>query len=173
MTETPVDIQYQSILRMSERLEADGEISLTVSATDWLRKVLLLSAASYFEHRVVEVVLGFVSERSRSDEAITAMIKTKVVDRKYHTFFNWEGKNANSFFSMFGSTLADQLKAQAKSDQLIDDSVIAFLELGHLRNQLVHENFATFPIPKTIGEIYLLYQTASRFLDFVETSLQP
>ena len=40
----------------------------------------------------------------------------------------------------------------------------AFLEIGNLRNQLVHENYADFRLDKTVDEIYGLYRTALYFL---------
>ena len=51
-------------------------------------------------------------------------------------------------------------------------SVAAFLELGNERNRLVHQNYATFPMEKTLDEIYLLYRRALTFVDLLPTALR-
>jgi hypothetical protein len=43
--------------------------------------------------------------------------------------------------------------------------VRAFLEVGSERNKLLHQDYATFPLEKTLEEIYAPYRSA---LDFVE-----
>jgi hypothetical protein len=51
-------------------------------------------------------------------------------------------------------------------------SVRAFLELGNERNRLVHQNYATFPMEKTLDEIYALYQNAVMFVDALPSALR-
>jgi hypothetical protein len=59
-----------------------------------------------------------------------------------------------------------------KSDDTLENAMIAFLELGEMRNQMVHRNFASHPIDKTSEEVYALYKNAGRFLEFIRGSLQ-
>ena len=56
------------------------------------------------------------------------------------------------------------MKQKVRKDAKLDESVKAFLEIGHLRNQLVHKNYADFQLEKTLEEIYYRYQQANRFL---------
>ncbi len=58
-----------------------------------------------------------------------------------------------------------------KSDDM-QSSVEAFLELGNERNRLVHQNYATFPMEKTLDEIYALYQSAVMFVDDLPAALR-
>jgi hypothetical protein len=55
-------------------LTARGEISLVTAADDSFRKVLILSAASYFEHKLCNIVLDFVDDVSSSDVLVTALV---------------------------------------------------------------------------------------------------
>jgi hypothetical protein len=57
------------------------------------------------------------------------------------------------------------MKDSVKTDLKLDNAIRAFLELGNLRNQLVHQDYATFPLEKTSDEIYQLYQDALYFVD--------
>jgi hypothetical protein len=49
----------------------------------------------------------------------------------------------------------------------------AFLELGQLRNCLVHQNFAEYAIEKSSDEICDLCRQADEFVCMVEALLQP
>ena len=59
----------------------------------------------------------------------------------------------------------------AGSDEL-KQSIKAFLEIGNVRNQLVHQNFASFSLEKTAAEIYALYKCALYFVDLIPTRLR-
>ena len=52
-----------------------------------------------------------------------------------------------------------------KASAALDEAIRAFLELGQMRNELVHENFATFALEKTSEEIYALYSKAVPFVE--------
>ena len=60
---------------------------------------------------------------------------------------------------------------QVKTEEM-QKSVRAFLELGNERNKLVHQNYATFSMEKTLEEIYELYKSASRFVDILPEALK-
>jgi uncharacterized protein with ParB-like and HNH nuclease domain len=48
----------------------------------------------------------------------------------------------------------------------------AFLELGNERNRLVHENYATFPMEKTLEEVYALYKKSCLFVDALPAAFE-
>jgi hypothetical protein len=54
----------------------------------------------------------------------------------------------------------------------LQSSVRAFLEIGNERNRLVHQDYATFQIEKTLDEIYILYQSALKFVEALPTALR-
>lgn len=54
-------------------------------------------------------------------------------------------------------------RVQASTE--MQESFRAFLELGNERNRLVHENYATFPMEKTLEEVYALYKKSLLFVD--------
>ena len=154
------------------KLLADGEISLVATIDDILRKTLLMSAASYFEHTICTAILEYVTEIADNDDAVISLVKTKAIELQYHTYFNWDVSNANSFFSHFGEKYKLYAKEIVERDPDLRESIRAFLELGSLRNQLVHQNYAIFPLEKTADEIYRLYIAAFRFVDFFPVSLR-
>ena len=57
------------------------------------------------------------------------------------------------------------MKQKVREDRDFDESVKAFLEIGNLRNQMVHENYADLQLNKTVEDVYSLYTRAARFVD--------
>jgi len=150
----------------------DSEISVKNSASDLMRKALLLGAASYFEHRVTAGILDYVMESVQDSQRVFHLVKNKAVSRNYHTWFQWDQANANGFFSMFGPEFKEAMDRRVKSTETLSRGVRAFLELGNDRNKLVHGDFASFAMEKTLDEIYTSYQEAATFVEDVRVSLR-
>lgn len=162
---TTVDRLYDEYSAVLNHLQSSGQLSLIATADDSLRKALLLSVASYFEHRMTDVVLSFVYDASQGNPLVSELVRSKAVSRQYHTWFKWDDKTANQFYGLFGNDFRNHMKRKVAKDPDFDASVRAFLELGNERNRLVHENYGSFTLEKTFQEIYTLY---NRALPFVE-----
>ena len=59
----------------------------------------------------------------------------------------------------------------AKSEDL-QGAVKAFLEIGNERNGLVHGDYATFALEKTLEDVYVLYKRALPFVQFLPIALR-
>lgn len=165
MADTIVDRLHSEFSELLTVLDQAQEISLRSTADDNFRKSLLLSAASYFERRITDTVLNLVSDASGRHPLVTAFVQNKAVSRQYHKWFVWEQRNANSFFGLFGDAFLSFMKSKVRDEEVLAESIRAFLELGAERNRLVHQDFGTFSLEKTSLEIYLLYKRALRFVD--------
>ena len=69
------------------------------------------------------------------------------------------------FLGAFGSSFKPFMETRVKGGGNLEESIRAFMEMGALRNQLVHQNFATFNLDKTVAEIFDMYQKALAFVD--------
>lgn len=167
-----VDRIHKEFTDLIEFLASNGEVSLQSSADDAFRKVLTISAASYFEHVLTGIVMDFVEETVSAEIMVTALVRNRVVSRQYHTWFTWDAKNANGFFGMFGDGFRAHMAALVKAKPDLDRAVRAFLELGEGRNMLAHQNFAAFAMQKTSDEIFKLYQDAIPFIESVRSELR-
>ena len=170
--ETPVDRLYREALAVVGALESQSELSLQVAAADNLRKSLLLAAASHFEHRVTSAVAAFVREAARGSVLVEEFVRNKAIARQYHTWFKWEDNNANQFFGLFGEGFRSHMVGRVKSREDLRLSVNAFLELGNERNRLVHQDYASFALDKTMDEIYALYKGSFLFVEDVPVALK-
>ena len=155
-----------------QSLAATSEISLQNTAADHFRKALLLASASYFEHRICSCVVEFVREKAAGSSLVENFVKNKAISRQYHTWFKWDESNANQFFGYFGTDFKTAMTAKIRESDDLKVSVRAFLEVGNERNKLVHQDYATFALEKTLDEIYALYQQACHFVECLPSALR-
>ena len=59
-----------------------------------------------------------------------------------------------------------------RADEKLARSVSDFCEIGDLRNQLVHQNYAAFVMTKTADEVHALYLSALHFMAFLPRLLE-
>ena len=162
---TPIDRLYLEACGIIRELQQNEQISLQNSASDNFRKTLLLAAASYFEHRICALLMDFVKERARGSVLIEQFVRKKAISRQYHTLFDWDSGNANKFFSWFGKEFTAKMAEDVRRSEDLEVAIKAFMEIGRERNLLVHLDYATFPLEKTLDEIYALYQKGLIFIE--------
>ena len=137
-----------------------------------IRKVLLVSCASYFESEICKAIDEFVHERSAGCPAVCAVVRDKVTSRDYFKLFEWKSSNANKFFASFGEAVRSRFEAAAKADEELKDSVRAFLTVGLDRNRLVHDNYASFTLEATPEELLERFELAYKFVESVPAHLR-
>lgn len=164
MARNLVDALYTENNDVSDFLRLNNQVSFASTVDNTFRKVLLIAAASYFEVTLVESVLNFLNSQLKENHPLYKIVKAKGIDMQYHKWFEWERPNANHFFAMFGDGFRIFMKQRIERDPPIESGIGAFMQLGALRNLLVHENFAEFTVDRTPGEIYDLYKTALIFV---------
>jgi len=188
----PVDQLKNEYESIANYLAETQQISLLSDLNKNFRKILLLSASSYFEHQVTKILSDFVREKSNNDERIINFLEKQAISQKYHTLFDWgkqgkpedfEKKGANKFWKLFGDDFKSQVEKELKghNQETLEEkearqknisSIEAFIEIGHHRNILVHSNFAAYDYDqKTTEEIYQLFQKAKPFISYLQKKL--
>jgi len=137
--------------------------------------------ASYFENLIQKILIEYISNQCNNNDKVLNFVKKKAISFQYHTYFSWgekdepekPGKNANTFFSLFGDDFKTDIIREIKSKPDLEKSVKSFLEIGHIRNILVHSNFAAYNnIDKTIDEFHSMYKNSLVFICFFEDYLK-
>jgi len=179
---SPVSILNQEYKSIAEFLDHNAQPSMSSDLNRYFKKVIALSSASYFEHRIQEILIRFISSETNNNSRAINFFKKKAIGMQYHTYFTWgekdnpdkPGKNANTFFSLFGDDFKKEVEAEIKASEDLENAMKAFLEIGHLRNILVHSNFAAYDIEnKTTDEIYQLYERSLPFISYIDKKLNP
>ena len=171
MSPTIVDTIYKRNLEVLKFLDSQKEVTYRSDFEETFRKILVLSISSYYEHLIRKIILGFVKKKT-NNKLICNFVEQKGLQRQFHTFFEWQSKNANVFFSLFGQEFKRRCESKVKADPELDAGIKAFLEIGVTRNLLVHLNFADYQLNKTSEEYYQLYQKSIKFIGFLEKELK-
>lgn len=145
-------------------LQANRQLQLLSRVHDSFRKTLIIATASYFEVQLTEIIVDLYEEVDQGTGVLSEFVKKKAIGRGFSSLFHWDSPNANYFYKWFGPDFATSMRCKVREDRELDESVKAFLEIGHLRNELVHKNYADFQLNKTLEEIYECYQKATHFL---------
>lgn len=148
-----------------EFLREQSEPSFVIAMEATASKVLLLAGASYLEQEMQEVLAQYYAEITGGEARAVEFIRNKALHRQYHTLFDWKTNNANKFFSLFGAEFRALASQTLREDGALEGNVRDFIQLGSLRNQLVHENYAAFTLNKTADEIYALFRSAEQFIE--------
>ena len=165
---SPIQMLIDDYRDLNQFLMANGKVSESLTVAEHYRKILLLSCASYYETRIVEVIKKFVEVKA-SDDRISAFVSNKAISRQYHTYFNWDQtSNINSFLGLFGVDFKDKITAEIKADKDLQEQIKAFLTIGSERNKMVHNNFLEFTLDKTFDEIVSLHEKANLFIKYLE-----
>lgn len=165
--------QYDDSKELYGYLMGKGEVSFATYIDSVYKKVLVLSAASYFESTVSNLILQFANEVSSKDKRIVKLIESKVIERQYHTLFDWNSKNTNAFWKLFGDETKTKARSTIDGDEMLKSAENSFIRMGQLRNRLVHENFAEYDVNLTLEDIYSEYRLACTFVSFINTALSP
>ncbi|WP_329328445.1 HEPN domain-containing protein [Streptomyces mirabilis] len=168
---TPIDRMYEDHKSVLDYLSSTGQVSHHATLQTTLPKVLLLAAASEFEYRVCEVIRDHV-RRNTLDAKILELVDQKAIKRQYHTLFDWDKRNASKFWSLFGAEFKQGMGKYCKENPEFEDSIAGFMEIGSLRNQLVHNNYAGFSLQKTLRDVYKLYERGDAFVQSLPTVLE-
>lgn len=166
-----IERQYQDSKELCDYLISKGEITFATYIDSVYKKVLVLSAASFFESVISKQILAYTAKTSGSDKRIVVLVENKVIERQYHTLFDWKANNTNVFLKLFGTETQNKAREEINSNVVLKTAESDFMELGKLRNMLVHENFAEYDVNITLGEIYTKYKSACNFLSFIEKVL--
>ncbi len=167
--------QYNDAQELYNYLMNKQEMSFALYINDVYKKVLTLSAASYFESEISRILQNYAKKVSiQNDQRLVELIMHKIINRQYHTLFDWNGNNTNSFWKLFGEETKTKVQKILSSEENLKSAEKEFLTLGQLRNSLIHQNFAEYNMEnQTLDEIYKKYVTACKFIEFIEDVLNP
>jgi len=167
---TPISKSYNDFLKLKEFLREQGEVDFSINLENDFTKNLLISSASFIEDSLQKVLIQFVESNSNKD-IIIHFLKNKAISRQYHSYFDWKSKNINNFLGLFGVDFKKKFNQDIKIIENMELNVESFLELGRLRNELVHQNFILYKLEKTSQEIFSLFEESSKFITFFEEKI--
>ena len=172
MTQTVVQVRVDEHRSLLAFLREQGQVSMANDVENDFKKVLVVSAASFFEKRIVDALHAFASKAHDSRMA-EIMVSTAFKREKYSSMFQWTANNVNSFLALFGREFKASVSEEIGKDPQLMTGMRAFLQLGEHRNRLVHNDFADLTVgDKTVDEVFAAYVEADHFVDHLCTRLR-
>ena len=144
-------------------LQDEPSLAISISAT--LVKALLLAGASELEVEFQLHLRDYFTEVTKGTSPAVEFVTKKGINRQFHTYFNWDNPNVNSFFALFGPEFKAAMTVRLRTDEALTTGIRDFLSLGARRNEVVHKNFAAFSLTMTAEEVFHLYKSAKTFCD--------
>lgn len=169
--QTEIERIYNEAEITVKYLNEAQRISDSNSVADMYRKSLLLGCASYFEHILTSALLEYVEKRTSNSSILRSIVKTKAIDRLYHSWFDWDKGNGNKFYSLLGDDFKTKMNQSLQANIELKNGEKDFVNLGNERNKLVHQNFSTFPLDMTMSEIMDQYKSAVKYVSHLISSM--
>lgn len=168
----PIGVLYSDFIKLKEYLLQNKQLDFIFKLESDFKKTLLISSASYIESIFQEMLIAYFERNST--KLISIFLQNKAISRQYHTLFNWKEQNINSFLGLFGEEFKNTVNTKMKleQNQTIKLCCKSFLELGRLRNELVHQNFLLYSTDKTAEEIIILFTNALTVVNFIKENLE-
>ncbi len=152
-------------IELASHLRSNGELGLLSRVEEGFSKTLLIAVASYFEVRLSQIIVDLYREATQDADVLTTFVRKQAIGTRFAQLFRWGDSTANSFYRLFGDGFYAHMTAKVRSDLQLSEDVRAFLEIGNLRNQMVHGNYADFQLNKTVNDVVMLYENAARFVE--------
>ena len=159
MTANNLDSVYNDFDELITKLKKDNELSASTSIETTVSKLIIVSAASFFESDIKDAIFSIYTDtKSRN-------LVEKLLDRNFWNMFDSKFESMNRFLNNFGDEFRIEFQKSIQGNQTLEDSAIAFLRLLQLRGEIVHMNFLSHSIDVTYQESYEIYKQS---LDYVE-----
>ncbi len=161
-------LDFQKLLAVIDK----QDVSLQTSLRETFSRSLYIASASYFEEEIERQLIGFIHNASSGSDLIKEFVRQKGFGRQYHSLFDWDKKNVNRFFGLFGSDFSHSMQEYVKNNIDYQESISSFLEIGVARNSIAHKDYFRFPIDtKTTEEVYATYRNALAFVTSISAQL--
>lgn len=170
MTDIVIDF-YQRQTELLEFLIKSNEVSMAQDFQLMLKKNLPLAAASYFESEISKILLNFIRKATNGCNLTMCFLEKKAIKRQYHTLFDWDKRNINTFLAFFGEDFKTEVSEEIRLDRTLDQAAKDFLTLGYIRNCIVHQNYAAYDSDVTSDDIYQKFLSAKKLVAYIEGKL--
>jgi hypothetical protein len=159
---TIVDVEFEKI--QNHRVSQSGSIAFLIDYEQIAVKHLLLCSCSFLEHWFLEIVKDRIKDAIKDDYLINNLLYNSGIKRSFYSFFNFPDKQVHIFKKFDHENWKSILFEQCVFKESYDLFKNGFCEIFILRNELVHNNYASQSIPYTIDEIMLKFSHARCFM---------
>ena len=171
MVETPLqpeDSYVEKLWNDLSDLEQYGPqlgATVLVNIKSAFAKAMILAAGNWLERRTLQAILFFARSAS-SNDALIHLVEKKVLDRQFHTLFDWDSGKVNSFLGKFGPDFKKKAAAANGNDN-IHRASLDFMALVAERNRLAHSSKINDQAQFTSSEVRIKFYDAAGWITWI------
>ncbi|MCL5680371.1 MAG: HEPN domain-containing protein [Candidatus Marsarchaeota archaeon] len=165
MADNNLDLVYDNFNAIIKRLKEADELSTSSLVETTLSKLIIVSAASFFETDIKEAIYSLSPDlKSRS-------LVEKFLDRNFWNLFDSKFESMNRFLGNFGDEFKVSFQKSIRDDKNLKDSETSFLRLLSLRGEIVHGNFLSYSVDVTYEESYEIYKKSFVYVEHLKNRI--
>ena len=129
-------------------------------------KTMILAAGNWLERRTLHVLVDFANSVA-SQPTLAYFVKTRALDRKFHTLFDWESGKVNSFLGKFDTGFKEKVlqAVQENNDVLLASH--DFVNLVAQRNVLAHSSRLADEAQFTAADVRTKFYNAAGWVSWI------
>jgi len=131
---------------------------------------MVLAAGNWLERKTTQELLEFTKAVSDS-EALVELVKRRVLDRQFHTLFDWKTGTVSTFVSLFGSPTKSLVDAALRSNASLEQASRDFMALVHQRNLLAHDGAISEEPQFTANQVRSMFYNAASWVSWMGETL--
>ena len=145
---------------------AKEDATLLVDTRSTFAKTMILAAGNWLERRTVHVLVDFATSAS-SGQTLVSFVKTGALERRFHTLFDWNSGNVNSFLGKFGKDFRNKVKLAVQENNDVLLASHDFVNLVAERNALAHSSRLADEAQFTASDVRAKFYNAAGWVSWI------
>ncbi len=149
-----------------EQYMSGCDATILVSTRSAFAKAMVLAAGNWLERRTVCALLDFAN-RASSEETLVLFVRAGVLDRRFHTLFDWKSGKVNSFLRKFGTDFRDRVQEASEENGDVLSASLDFMALVAERNALAHSSQIADEAQFSPKEVRIKFYNAAGWVSWI------
>ncbi|MDE2783226.1 MAG: hypothetical protein OXK77_09745, partial [Gemmatimonadota bacterium] len=163
--ESYVERLWHNLADLEPHLPAHGPAAL-VNTRSAFAKAMVLAAGNWLERRTIQALMDFANNAS-SEQTLVLLLKTSVLDRRFHTLFHWDSGKVNSFLGRFGTDFRQRVQEACRENEDVLRASRDFMRLVVERNELAHSSRISDEAQFTPSEVRAKFYNAAGWVSWI------
>ena len=149
-----------------EHYVSEAGPAVFVNTKSAFAKAMILAAGNWLERRTVQTILD-VARSASSQDTLVFLVERRVLNRQFHTLFNWKSGKVDYFLSHFGPDFKKEAQEAAKQNEEVLRASLDFMELVAERNTLAHDKRISDEAQFTPSQVRSKFYNAAGWVSWV------
>jgi len=164
--ESYVERLWNNLVNLEQNIPKE-DATILVDTRSAFAKTMVLAAGNWLERRTIDVLVDFVTRASVGRQTLVSLVHTGVLDRRFHTLFDWNSGKVNSFLRKFGPNFKEMALQASQENESVQFASYDFMSLIAERNKLAHSSRLSDEAQFTASEIRTKFYNAAGWVSWI------